>query len=136
MVKVLPAVNVIVSFRAETANEFTASTRRSSRIARRPPLTSEIENNPVRHVMTGRLPQKTVFSPICETALALFARENGTMRTIAIIFVLALFTIAGGVYSDAVLTSGQIRSAAVPDPAAAAVAHVARSAASSPLKGG
>jgi hypothetical protein len=68
--------------------------------------------------------------------LALLARENGTMRTIGVIFVLALLTIAGGIYSDAVLTSGQIRSAAVPDPAAAAIAHAARSAAPSSFKGG
>jgi hypothetical protein len=59
-----------------------------------------------------------------------------TMKTIAVIFVLALITIAGGIYSDAVLTSGQVRSVAVPDPATAAVARAARSSASSPFKGG
>jgi hypothetical protein len=58
------------------------------------------------------------------------------MRTIAVIFVLALITIAGGIYSDAVLTNGQVQSAAVPDPTTVAIAHAARSAASSPFKGG
>jgi hypothetical protein len=58
------------------------------------------------------------------------------MKTIAVIFVLALITIAGGIYSDAVFTSGQVRSAAVPDPATAAIAHATRSSATSPLKGG
>jgi hypothetical protein len=39
------------------------------------------------------------------------------MRTIAVIFVLALITIAGGIYSDAVLTSEQVGPATAPDPA-------------------
>jgi hypothetical protein len=58
------------------------------------------------------------------------------MRTIAVIFVLALVTIAGGIYSDAVLTSGQVRPAAAPDSATVAIAHAARGSASSPFKGG
>jgi hypothetical protein len=44
------------------------------------------------------------------------------MKTVAVIFVLALITIAGEIYSDAVLTSGQVLPGA-PDPAAVAVAH-------------
>jgi hypothetical protein len=58
------------------------------------------------------------------------------MRTIAVIFVLALITIAGGIYSDAALTSDQVRRAAAPDPATVAIAHAARGSASSPFKGG
>jgi hypothetical protein len=48
---------------------------------------------------------------------------NIVMRTVFVIFVLALLTIAGGVYSDAVLTSGQVAHVAVPDPVTIAVAH-------------
>jgi hypothetical protein len=55
------------------------------------------------------------------------------MRTIV---VLALITIAGGIYSDAVLTSEQAGPAAAPDPATIAIAHAARGSASSPFKGG
>jgi hypothetical protein len=58
------------------------------------------------------------------------------MRTIAVIFVLALVTIAGGIYSDAVLTSEQAGPAAAPDSATVAIAHAARRLASSPFKGG
>lgn len=44
------------------------------------------------------------------------------MRTLWVIFVLALVTIAGEFYSDAVMTSGQVLVGA-PNPAAVAVAH-------------
>jgi hypothetical protein len=47
------------------------------------------------------------------------------MKTVAVIFVLALITIAGELYSDALLTSVLI-SPAGPDPAALAVAHAAK----------
>lgn len=47
------------------------------------------------------------------------------MRTIAVIFILALIAIAGEIYSDAVLTSGQV-SAGAPVAAALAVAHGAK----------
>jgi hypothetical protein len=47
------------------------------------------------------------------------------MKTVAVIFVLALITIAGELYLDALLTSGLITPAA-PDPAAVAVAHAAK----------
>jgi hypothetical protein len=46
------------------------------------------------------------------------------MKTVAVIFVLALITIAGEIYSDAVLTSSLI-SPAAPDPAAVAISHAA-----------
>jgi hypothetical protein len=58
------------------------------------------------------------------------------MRTIVVIFVLALMTVAGGIYSDAVWTSEQAGPAAAPDPATVAIAHAARRLASSPFKGG
>jgi hypothetical protein len=48
---------------------------------------------------------------------------NTAMRTVFVIFALALLTIAGEVYSDAVLTSGQVAHVAVPDPVTIAVAH-------------
>jgi hypothetical protein len=64
-------------------------------------------------------------SPRCLTDLAVFARDNAPMKTVAVIFVLALITIAGEIYSDAVLTSSLI-SLAAPDPAAVAVSHAAK----------
>jgi hypothetical protein len=48
---------------------------------------------------------------------------NAAMRTVVVIFVLALLTIAGEIYSDAVLTRGQVAHEAAPDPVAMAVAH-------------
>jgi len=44
------------------------------------------------------------------------------MKTVFLIFVLALTTVAFEVYSDAVLTNAEI-SRAVPDPATVAIAH-------------
>ena len=48
---------------------------------------------------------------------------NAAMRTVFVIFVLALLTIAGEVYSDAKLTSDQVAHVAVPDPVTIAIAH-------------
>ena len=48
---------------------------------------------------------------------------NAVMRTVFVIFVLALLTIAGEVYSDAALTSDQVAHVAVPDPVTIAIAH-------------
>ena len=48
---------------------------------------------------------------------------NATMRTLAVIFVLALITIAFEIYSDAALTSAKVPHTAAPDPATAAIAH-------------
>jgi hypothetical protein len=45
------------------------------------------------------------------------------MRTIAVIFALALLAIAAEIYSDIVLTRDEAAHTAVPDPATAAVAH-------------
>jgi len=45
------------------------------------------------------------------------------MRTLAVIFVLALITIAFEIYSDAALTSAEVSHTAAPDPATVAVAH-------------
>jgi hypothetical protein len=47
------------------------------------------------------------------------------MRTLAVIFVLALIAIAGEIYSDAVLMSGRV-TRADPDPATMAVAHAVK----------
>jgi hypothetical protein len=44
------------------------------------------------------------------------------MRTIWVIFVLAVITVAGEIYADAVMTSSLI-SPAAPDPATVAVGH-------------
>jgi hypothetical protein len=44
------------------------------------------------------------------------------MRTLTVIFVLALLTVAGEIYSDTLLRSGEISHAA-PDPVTIAVAH-------------
>ena len=51
---------------------------------------------------------------------------KATMRTLAVIFVLALITIAFEVYSDAALTSAEVSHTAAPDPATAAIAHALR----------
>jgi hypothetical protein len=45
------------------------------------------------------------------------------MRTLAVIFVLALITVAFEIYSDAALTSAEVSQTAAPDPATVAVAH-------------
>jgi hypothetical protein len=47
------------------------------------------------------------------------------MRTLAVIFALALIAIAGGFYSDAALMSGRVPQAAR-DPATLAVAHAVK----------
>ena len=46
-----------------------------------------------------------------------------TMRTVFVVFVLALIAIAFEVYSDAALTSAAVSHAAAPDPATAAITH-------------
>jgi hypothetical protein len=48
---------------------------------------------------------------------------NAAMRTVIVIFVLALLTIVGEIYSDAVLTSGQVAHQDMPDAVTTAVAH-------------
>ena len=45
------------------------------------------------------------------------------MKTLAVIFVLALITVAFEIYSDAALTSAEVFHAAPPDPATLAIAH-------------
>jgi hypothetical protein len=45
------------------------------------------------------------------------------MRTLTVISVLALITIAFEIYSDAALKSAEISRTAAPDPATAAIAH-------------
>ena len=45
------------------------------------------------------------------------------MRTLIVIFVLALITIAGEVYADTALTSAEVAHTAPPDPATAAIVH-------------
>jgi hypothetical protein len=47
------------------------------------------------------------------------------MRAVFVIFILALITAAGEIYSDAVLTTGQIAPAS-PDPATAAVGRAVK----------
>jgi hypothetical protein len=47
--------------------------------------------------------------------LAAIALDNLTMRTLAVIFVLALITIAFEIYSDAALTSAEVSHTAAPD---------------------
>jgi hypothetical protein len=45
------------------------------------------------------------------------------MRTLAVILVLALITIAGEIYSDIVLAGGSGSHMAAPDPATTAIVH-------------
>src|SRR5258708_2456468 len=67
------------------------------------------QNAPAAILESGRgLPKQNLrFSPRCLTDLASIARDLATMRTLAVIFVLALIAIAGGICSDAVLMSGK-----------------------------
>jgi hypothetical protein len=60
-------------------------------------------------------------SPKCLADFASIARNNPTMRTVAVIFALALITIAFEIYSDAALTSAEVSHTAAPDPATVAV---------------
>ena len=62
-------------------------------------------------------------SPKCLADFASIARNNPTMRTVAVIFAVALITIAFETYSDAALTSAEVSHTAAPDPAMVAVAH-------------
>jgi hypothetical protein len=62
------------------------------------------------------------FLPKCLADLASIARDDPTMRTVAVIFALALITIAFEIYSDAVLTRSEF-SRPAPDPATTAVAN-------------
>jgi hypothetical protein len=48
------------------------------------------------------------------------------MRTIWVIFVLALITVAGEIYADAVMT-GSLISPTAPDPATVAIGHATKS---------
>ena len=54
-----------------------------------------------------------------------YSMASATMRTVIVIFILALLAIAGEVYSDALLRSGEVSHAA-PDPVTMAVAHGVR----------
>lgn len=56
------------------------------------------------------------------------------MRTIAVIFILALITIAGEIYSDAVLRNGEVLPG-IPDAAAVAVGHATQAGIDSSAKG-
>jgi hypothetical protein len=51
---------------------------------------------------------------------------NATMKTVIVIFVLALLTITGEIYSDFVLTRDEVSHTAIPDPATIAVAHAVK----------
>jgi hypothetical protein len=51
------------------------------------------------------------------------ARQMPTMKSLAIIFGLALISITFEIYSDAALTSAEVSHTSVPDPATAAIAH-------------
>jgi hypothetical protein len=51
------------------------------------------------------------------------ARQMPTMKSLAVIFGLALISIAFEIYSDAALTSAEVSHTSVLDPATAAIAH-------------
>jgi chaperone required for assembly of F1-ATPase len=57
-----------------------------------------------------------------ETPRALAVLRLTTVVTLTVIFILALLTVAGEIYSDTLLRSGEISHAA-PDPVTIAVAH-------------
>ena len=62
-------------------------------------------------------------SPKSLTDLAALTRDNPTMRTVAVIFALALISIAFEIYSDAALTSAEVSHTAAPVPATVAMSH-------------
>src|ERR1700730_2195694 len=86
------------------------------------------QNAPAAILESGRgLPKQNLrFSPRCLTDLASIARDFATMRTLAVIFVLALIAIAGGICSDPVMMSGRAPHTG-PDPVTLAVAHAVKS---------
>jgi hypothetical protein len=79
-------------------------------------------SQPASPGLTSGLPRVVAgLSPIWPHSRAIVS----TMRTIWVIFVLALITIAGEIYSDAIMTSSLIAPAA-PDPVTVAVGHAAK----------
>jgi hypothetical protein len=56
---------------------------------------------------------------------AAFARKT-IMKTITVIFVLALIAIAFEIYSDVALTSAEVSHTSAPDPVTTAVGHALR----------
>jgi hypothetical protein len=52
--------------------------------------------------------------------------NNAVMKTVTVIFVLALLTIAGEIYSDFALTRDEVSHTSTPDPATVAVAHAVK----------
>jgi hypothetical protein len=70
----------------------------------------------VLHVPAMKLSPASLADP------ALFRRYTRAMRTLVIVFVLALISIAFEVYSDAAMTSAEIRHGA-PDPVTVAIVH-------------
>jgi hypothetical protein len=93
-----------------------------------------VERNRYAATSHRRLAETWVFPTQAAINLSAFRRDvrpiwpqlramNAAMKTVFVIFVLALLTIAGEIYSDAVMTSGQVANVAVPDPVTIAVAH-------------
>ena len=79
-----------------------------------------INRNP--HSGASRI-ETSIFWPRYLTEFAAFARDKATMRAVVVIFILALITVAGEIYSDAALTSEKASHTAAPDPATAAIVH-------------
>ena len=73
-----------------------------------------------------RLPRPRNETPVFRRLIWLilphFNATSGTMRSLFVVFVLALISIVFEVYSDAVLTSAEIRHEA-PDPVTMAIVH-------------
>jgi hypothetical protein len=63
------------------------------------------------------------FSTRCFADFAAFGRDGTAMKTICVIFVLALIVVTFEIYSDAALTSAEFSHTSAPDPASAAIAH-------------
>jgi hypothetical protein len=61
------------------------------------------------------------FLPKCLADFVSIAYDNPSTRTVAVIFALALITIAFEIYSDAALTSAEVSHTVAPDPATVAV---------------
>ena len=88
-----------------------------------PALTSGLPRITERPPSGG--PPETKTSSFCrllQLILPHSAATNETMRTMVVVFILALISIGFEIYSDAALTSAEISHAA-PDPVSAAIGH-------------
>jgi hypothetical protein len=94
--------------------------RRAGRLIERPRALPARRFTPAGFALSSN--ETSVFRRLLWLILPHFAATSWTMRTLVVVFVLALISIAFEVYSDAALTSAEIPHGA-PDPVTMAIAH-------------